>query len=75
MMDRYIYQGMAPGLLGHTALGRNVDGEFRVQLDDTKHPWAFGWHRAVRDNWVILPPSNCLERLPWLNASLQDPKA
>jgi hypothetical protein len=50
-MNKYIYVGMAPGLLRRTAWGHYIQGRFYVQLDDLDHPWAYGWHVGVEANW------------------------
>lgn len=51
---QYEYIGADPRLAGHTALGRTVDGVFKVQLDNINHPWAYGWHETPIVDWKLL---------------------
>jgi hypothetical protein len=54
-VKQYRYVGQNPSLKGQTALGRQIGRTFKVQVDDTAHPWAFGWHTTKREEWVNHP--------------------
>lgn len=50
-MKHYKYIGTDPFLSGVTALGQILNGQFQVQVDLLLHPWARGWHIAIKENW------------------------
>lgn len=49
---KYKYIGSDdPSLIGETALGTWYAGQLKVQVDNTNHPWAFGWHMSKASDW------------------------
>lgn len=38
-------------LSGETALGHEINGVFKVQVDRFEHPWSHGWHDTYREEW------------------------
>lgn len=54
-VNNYKYIGASvPGLYwGMTALGRQVNGSFSVQMDDFIHQWSHGWHAVNVEDWEV----------------------
>lgn len=52
-MIQYKYVGDNQFLVGHTALGRTVDGVFKVQVDNILHLWSHGWHEQPQEDWIV----------------------
>lgn len=50
-MKHYRYIGDDDFLKGHTALGRVIDGVFKVQVDNFIHLWSHGWHETPGGDW------------------------
>ncbi len=38
-------------LAGETALGQEIGGVFRVQVDRFAHPWSHYWHETTVGDW------------------------
>lgn len=51
-MFHYRYIGADDFLTGETALGQEIDGVFKVQVNRIEHPWAHGWHETPCEQWV-----------------------
>jgi len=50
-MNHYRYIGDDDFLVGKTALGRMIDGVFKVQVDRFDHPWSHYWHESPEEQW------------------------
>jgi hypothetical protein len=50
-MKHYRYIGADDFLVGQTALGLEIDGVFKVQVDRFAHLWSHGWHETPRGDW------------------------
>lgn len=51
-MNRYRYIGNNVAFLNCTALGRAVQGHFKIQVDQLDHAMSHGWHVVNRLEWV-----------------------
>jgi hypothetical protein len=52
-MASYRYIGTDPLLIQHTALGQEIDGVFKVQVDCLSHLWSHGWHESPQHDWQV----------------------
>ena len=53
---RYSYTGKEDFLLNETALGRIVDGKFKVQVDRFDHEYSHGWWEQKEEDWTPMDP-------------------
>jgi hypothetical protein len=53
-MKCYKYVGTDPFLIGEEAIGRMIDGVFKIQVHRFNHPWSHGWHETLKEDWEIL---------------------
>lgn len=66
-MKHVRYVGDNPNLLGQTALVISTNraaGTLEVQVDDKRHPWAFGKHVTFAEDWKVIEdePNQEVER-------------
>lgn len=54
-MKQYEYVGDDILLIWTTALGQEIDGVFKVQVDKFEHSWSHGWHETPREDWREMP--------------------
>ena len=53
VIKNYCYIGNDPHLIGATALGQEIDGVFKVQVDSFYHQWSRSWHETPCEDWAI----------------------
>jgi hypothetical protein len=59
----FLYAGPNPKLVGKGARGRWVRGQFKIQLNDRRYNWAFGWHATSRKDWQLDTWATCVARI------------